>query len=167
MLNYFILFDIEANYSLDIAKLKKKYLKLAAEFHPDRAESEKEKIIFLEKSMHLNEAYMSLIDEYKRAQHLLMIKGALPDEEEARGIVSPQDLEQIWDLNDELESASELQTLFAFEKKVLSQKDFLVAELTNDFSEGNIEKGVELTVKLKYLTDLVKNIRLKIKDANN
>ena len=39
--------------------------------------------------------------------------------------------------------------------------------ISSFFSENNIKQALDLTVRLKYLTNLVNNIKLKIKNADN
>ena len=43
----------------------------------------------------------------------------------------------------------------------------MVQALIECFEDNNITKALDITLRLKYLTNLVKNIDLKIKHANN
>ena len=43
----------------------------------------------------------------------------------------------------------------------------MVQELEGYFNENNLAKALDLTVRLKYLTNLVKNIKLKVKNADS
>ena len=49
----------------------------------------------------------------------------------------------------------------------LQEKDTMVRELGIYFDKNNIAKALDLTVRLKYLTNLVRNIELKVKHANS
>lgn len=167
MTNYFKIFDLDQRYDIDLASLKSAYLKKQAEFHPDRAKDARQKIEFLEKSMQANDAYKTLIDDYTRAEHLLSLGGQELNEETAKGLLSVDELERIWQDNEALDDMTGLPALYQFEKEKLAEQKELTVKLTDAFARENSELALDLTVKLKYLTNLVKNTRLKIKDANS
>jgi len=75
--NYFDLFGIERGYQLDLAVIKKQYLQLQKEFHPDNFASESEKIQreAIQKASYLNQAYETLKSPLQRAIYLLQIAG--------------------------------------------------------------------------------------------
>jgi hypothetical protein len=57
--------------------------------------------------------------------------------------------------------------LIAKEQQKLAMKAELIREITNHFNKNNFTKALDISVRLKYLTNLVGNIKLKIKHANN
>lgn len=167
MINYFELFGLEQRYDIDKNKLKQSYLKKQAEFHPDRAQSNAEKVSFLEKSMQLNDAYKVFMDDYKRAEYLLAVLGRELTEETSKAVLSIEELEHIWQDNEKLDDLDELSELYQFEKNKLGEQIVLTDKLEQSFSADKLDEALELSVKLKYLTNLVKNTRLKIKHANS
>lgn len=166
-MNYFEIFAVEPSYGIDKNHLKKKYLQLQAKFHPDRATSNAEKIKFLDESTRINAGYKILMDDYLRAEYLLEVNNKKITDDNSKNILSPEDLEVIWMHNEQLDEAQSKEDLFSLEKKHLQDQATLINDLLSSFDNKNISKALELTVKLKYLTNLVKNIRLKIRDANN
>jgi ribonuclease I len=63
-----------------------------------------------------------------------------------------------------MDSVESLQSLK--DNKMLT-KSKMIEALTESFKDNNITKALDITVRLKYLTNLVKNIDLKIKHANS
>lgn len=166
-MNYFELLDLDKKYNIDIALLEKQYLSKQTLYHPDRVQDVSIKREYLEKSMLLNEAYKCLKDDYLRAEYLLILSGQMVDDQALQGILSESDLEEIlelYEIIDEMEQASDLKEL---EVKKVIEKEQMMQELANYFEENNITKALDLTVRLKYLTNLVRNIKLKIKHANS
>ena len=175
-MNHFEFFGLDISFDLDIASIKKKYLSLQQAFHPDKAKNDIEKIEYLEKSMRLNEAYKILLNDYLRAIYLLEILGIAITEENSRNALSTRQLESIWEDNEKLEEIGNLEELYRFEKDKLIDQNGAIARLSKAFKEllpeegivsnissKNAETTIALTVKLKYLTNLVRNIRNKIK----
>lgn len=167
MSNYFELFELPEKYEIDLADLKKNYLNLQAKYHPDQARHEAEKVEFINRSMELNSGYKLLMDSYSRAEYLLALKGYFIRDEDSKHLLSADDLERIWERNEELEEAKSLEELYALEKEAVIDQNALELKLAASFAALEYEKALEIAVKLKYLANLVKNIRLKIKDANS
>lgn len=166
-INYFELFQIEPEYSIDKNHLKSMYLQLQAANHPDRARDNTEKLRFLDQSTQINNGYKILMDDYLRAEHLLKINGKEITDENSKDLLSKEALETIWLRNEQIDQADSKESMFALEKDYLAKQEALISDLQASFADKNILKALELTVKLKYLTNLVKNIRFKIRDANN
>ena len=136
-------------------------------FHPDRATSEEERRIFLEQSMKLNEAEKILKDDYFRAEYMLKLAGSKFDDKTLRDAISANELEEIMEMHEMVDDAEDLDELKQIEQIKLQEKDKMVQELEGYFNENNLAKALDLTVRLKYLTNLVKNIKLKVKNADS
>ncbi len=80
--NYFEVFGLPEQYSIDLSRLKVCYRELQKEFHPDRyASGSKSEIrLALQYSTYINEAYERLISPLKRAEYLLFRKGVEQDQ---------------------------------------------------------------------------------------
>ena len=164
---YFQLLDLQEEYTLDKKQLRKKYLEMQIKFHPDKAIGEKQKREFLEKSMKLNEAEKILKDDYLRAEYMLKLAGAELNDYTLRDAISTDELEEIMEINEMVEATEDLHKLQKIMKLKLQEKEEMVGKLGSFFDENNIAKALDLTVRLKYLTNLVRNIELKIKYANS
>ena len=76
-MNYFKLFDIEQSFNVDLSTLQKKYFNLQNTFHPDKYSnaSSRDKLLALQKTSEINDAYNVLKNPISRAEHLLNING--------------------------------------------------------------------------------------------
>ncbi|ASK78439.1 Fe-S protein assembly co-chaperone HscB [Paraphotobacterium marinum] len=76
-MNYFKLFDIEQSFDVDLSTLQKKYFNLQNTFHPDKysTASSRDKLLVLQKTSEINDAYNVLKNPISRAEHLLNING--------------------------------------------------------------------------------------------
>lgn len=74
-MNYFFLFNMPIQFSIDKKKLEKKFYLLQKKYHPDRLNMSKQKNIkyFYVSSSIINKAYNILKDKFKRAKYLLKI----------------------------------------------------------------------------------------------
>ena len=81
-LNYFEIFGIEAQITIDIEHLNSKYLTLQSEFHPDKFvnASNLEKSMATRVSTYINDAYNTLSDLVERVDYILQINNYSKDE---------------------------------------------------------------------------------------
>ncbi len=179
-MNHFEFFGLTISFDLDVAFVKTKYLLMQQKFHPDAAKSNIEKIERLENSMKLNEAYKTLLNDYLRAAYIFEILGINITAENSKNTLSHEELEKIWDNNEKLEKINNLEELYNFEKDILKSQKELTTRLKTAFREllskatppgdttdKSSETAIALTIKLKYLTNLVGNIRSKIKTLSS
>ena len=165
--SYFQLLGLPKKYTLDQSLLKSKYLEMQVKFHPDRATDENQRHIFLEQSMMLNEAWKVLKDDYLRAEYMLKSSGVEFNDHVLRSVLSQSELEKIIEMHEIMDDTDDLDELHKIERPKSQEKAEMVHELGIYFDENNITKALDLTVRLKYLTNLVGNIKLKIKHANS
>ena len=81
-LNYFELFGIEAQITIDIEHLNSQYLKLQSKFHPDKFAnaSNLEKSMATRISTYINDAYNTLSNLVERVDYILQINNYSKDE---------------------------------------------------------------------------------------
>ena len=81
-LNYFEIFGIEAQITIDIEYLNRKYLTLQSEFHPDKFvnASNLEKAMATRISTYINDGYNTLKDLVKRVDYILQINNYSKEE---------------------------------------------------------------------------------------
>ncbi len=167
-MNYFELFDIEQNYIIDQTRLRKQYLALQEKYHPDKAKDDLQRHKNAEYSMFANEAFKVLKDDYLRAEYILKTKGETLDDDKLKSVLSTAQLEEILEEYESIESFScNLSSLYVIKKDKIATCEKLVHDIGIAFSENNIKQALDLTVRLKYLTNLVNNVKLKIKNADN
>ncbi|MCC8417585.1 MAG: co-chaperone HscB [Rickettsia endosymbiont of Bryobia graminum] len=165
MFNYFELLDLEQKYDIDLKILDKQYFAMQLKYHPDRAKIPEEKLNSLAISTQLNKAYQTLKDDLKRAEYLLSLNNVILDEEKIRKSMSREQLSDIWsdlELVDMTEGLKELEDIL--DNKIIEQQQF-VKSLSLAYQNQNIQSALEITIKLKYLKNLISNIQLKIKSC--
>jgi len=89
--NYFQLFGLEIQFTIDLDKLSTLYQTLQKKVHPDRFAhgSNQEQMLAVKKSTLINDAYQTLKKPLKRAQYLLELRGiSMPNEQASFGDVS-------------------------------------------------------------------------------
>ncbi|MBA6288599.1 co-chaperone HscB [Colwellia sp. MB3u-4] len=90
-MNYFQLFGLEIQFTIDLDKLSTLYQTLQKKVHPDRFAhgSNQEQMLAVKKSTLINDAYQTLKKPLKRAQYLLELRGiSMPNEQASFGDVS-------------------------------------------------------------------------------
>lgn len=90
-MNYFQLFGLECQFSLDLANLSTIYQTLQKQVHPDRFAhaSSQDQLIAVQKSTEINDAYQTLKNPLLRAQYMLELRGVdMPDEQATVGDVT-------------------------------------------------------------------------------
>ena len=162
--NYFKLLGLGMDYDLDREELKSKYLQMQMQFHPDRAKDEEEKRVFLEYSMKINEAEKVLKDDYLRAEYMLKLSGVSFDNILIKNVVSKDYLEEVMTVYDMIDVADGKGLKSIIENSLISQQK-IIYELEDYFKQNNLTKALDLTLRLKYLANLIKNIKSKINPA--
>ncbi len=91
VVNYFQLFGLEVQFTIDLTRLSTLYQTLQKKVHPDRFAhaSSQEQMLAVKKSTLINDAYQTLKNPLKRAQYLLELRGVnMPSEQASFGDVS-------------------------------------------------------------------------------
>ena len=132
-------------------------------YHPDRAQIGEAKE-YIEKSMMFNEAYKILSDPYERAQYMLGIYGYKVSD---NSILLPSELEEILEEYNSLEAIHNFDKLKAKELDHNKKIEIILSKISESFMNNKLTEALDYTVRLKYFTNLVKNIKVRIKHANN
>ncbi len=109
--DHFAVFGLPRAFEVDPIALEKRFRELSFEHHPDRhaRESARERLIALEKTTALNDAYRTLRDPLRRAAHLLALNGLQIESESGRDSamakLPPEFLEEIMELREALVEA--------------------------------------------------------------
>ena len=83
-MNYFQLFDLPTDFTVDLNQLSSRYQTLQKTVHPDKFAhaSEQEQRIAVQKSAEINDAYQTLKKPLQRAEYLLVDRGIeMPNEQ--------------------------------------------------------------------------------------
>lgn len=163
MINYFKVFDLDEVYFIDQDALYQNYLDLQIRYHPDNVGTGGELQVLPEHSMRINDGFKVLKDDYLRAEHLLKLKGKPITDETHKHLLSQAELEQILEQHELIENTNDLSVLQQQEAGEILRRKALVNSIGDSFAQNHIEQVLELTIRLKYLNNLIDNIRLKIK----
>ena len=109
--DYFAFFGLPRLLGLAQEDLERRFRDLSRKFHPDYFYNAPpaERLASLERSSYLNDAYRALRDPIARIEHLLAIEGLPPTAAEGQSVkVPPALLEEVFALNEELDSIREL-----------------------------------------------------------
>jgi molecular chaperone HscB len=112
-MNYFELFDLPVNFSVDKNLLSERYFELQKKYHPDffSQETEYEQAEALERSSEVNKAFKTFKNQDDTIKYVLQLKGLLEEEEKYQ--LPSAFLMEMMDLNEELSdgSAKQIQEL--------------------------------------------------------
>jgi molecular chaperone HscB len=101
-MNYFELFEIPVQLSVDTSVLTKRFFELSKKFHPDYfiGEQETAQLEALEKSAMLNKAWKVFQRREETIKYVLQIKGLLEEEEKYE--LPPDFLMEVLEINEQL-----------------------------------------------------------------
>lgn len=166
--NYFEIFGLTPKFAIDAGKLKRAFIKLSREYHPDfytQASDEKQEEILASSTL-LNDAYAVLKSDVKRMHYILNHFGVMGAEGENK---LPQSfLMEMMDIN---EAIMDIQMDYSEELADKAKKDVdqlsasMLAEVQEDmdaFDEdtdvGHLEKVKDYYLKQKYLVRIKENL---------
>lgn len=167
-MNYFQLFDLPEQFELDLTELGSRYLALQKRFHPDNfaAGSERDRLLSVQQTANINDAYHSLKQPLLRAEHLLALRG-LKISNEQRSFTEPAFLMQQMELREQLaevrEQADPEQAIADIELHLLKQRKLLQNALNQALAARTTEQdqlAAELVRKLKFFYKLQQELEL-------
>ncbi len=161
MSNYFTLLQLPKSFTIDLVQLEKNYLKQQQAVHPDRhiSSDAAARLAAAQQSSIVNEAYQTLKSDLKRAEYLLKIKQGVAAN--AHTISDPELLMESMEMREELAECLTTEALAAFAAKAGKQREAAVQEIGVAFENQHFEVAERLILRLKYLTKLADEIRLK------
>lgn len=151
---YFNLFNEDIKYDINTTQLRQKFLRLQAEYHPDKfsTKEDKEKLISEEISSIINKAYSTLLNPYERGLYMLQINNVSLDESEIQ--LDAAFLGKIMDLNEEVEDIKSKNELNNFETRNSLEIDQLMSEVSSALS-GQDYKSAKLSLqRMKYFISI-------------
>jgi len=141
----FALLGLAPTFQLDAAELERSYLERSREVHPDRFASAPagERVVALQRSMAVNEAYKTLKRPVKRAEYLLGRHGVAIGSNER---LDPAFLAEVLELREELaeaRQAGDLPKVTRLEKAMKGRHGAAVASLGPLFARVEASGGDE------------------------
>ncbi|MFP3018349.1 MAG: Fe-S protein assembly co-chaperone HscB [Candidatus Tisiphia sp.] len=165
MSSYFELLGVEQKYNIDLNILDRQYFAAQSKYHPDRAKTNNARQENLAISIDINKAYSILKDDLARAEYLLLLNNIVLDEITVRQGISKEQLNIVWSELELVETTQELTKLEHMLNNKILEKEKLIESLTTAFQDQNMQDALDITIKFKYLKNLINNIQLKIKSC--
>ena len=154
-LNYFEIFGIEAQITIDIEYLNKKYLTLQSEFHPDKFvnASNLEKSMATRISTYINDAYNTLSDLVERVDYILQINNY--SKEEHTTFKNTNFLTDQMMLSEKIENANPIQYK-DIQNEISIEIKTIILEMQNNLNNRDFDILYENNSMIKFYK---KNIR--------
>lgn len=154
MKNYFEIFEIPAQFEIDLDDLEQKYLLFQAKFHPDIAN-----VNDLSKSIEINQAYKNLSDDFLRACYLVKLQGVNILEDEKAVKLSHEMLEYILELQEEISENLDENKKKTLKNRLNLEIKALFVEFLENFKAKKIEDSAHILVKIKYLKKSLSDLK--------
>ncbi|KAF2436570.1 Co-chaperone Hsc20, partial [Tothia fuscella] len=140
-------------FSLDLRQLRREFLQLQAQAHPDRhAGSAKPAAEAL--SSRINEAYKTLQSPLLRAQYLLSLRGDTNHEDDAAKLGDEDEdqelLLEVLDLREQIEEAESEEEIAALRTQNGVRMDESIKVLEEAFSKDDLDTARKEAVRLRY-----------------
>lgn len=131
------------------AGLDEKFRALSRKWHPDRFArgTAQERRISLERTTELNDAYRTLKDPVRRAEHLLALRGVSGEVK-----MAPEFLEETLEDREKLLEAKESgRPLDALAQAVREKRDHTLAQVREQVERGgDLSQAAELLARMRY-----------------
>ena len=168
-MNYFQLFQVPAQFDLDLTELGTRYLELQRNFHPDNfaSASERDRLLAVQQAANINDAYHSLKQPLLRAEHLLALRGVKISHEQRRftdTVFLMQQMELRELLADILHSTDPYALIDEAEQQIQQQKKLLLKQLAHaldanqpaqDLLAADIIRKLKFFFKLQHELELI------------
>ncbi|RUO49268.1 co-chaperone HscB [Pseudidiomarina donghaiensis] len=154
-MNHFELFNLPAAFQLDAAELQQRYRKLQQTMHPDRFAngSERDKLLAVQRTAQLNDAYQTLRSPLSRAEYLLELRG-IDLAHEQTTLQDPEFLMAQMEWRERIEEVDDWESLDAAYKDLQEQMRDLQAELEGFLAEDANDDAAITVRKLKFMHKL-------------
>jgi len=160
MYDYFELLSIENKYDIGVEILNQQYLAMQIKYHPDQRI---DKTNNLSISIDLNKAYTILKDDLKRAEYMLSLHGLNLDDRLVRSNLSDLELQNIWNELEIIEDTEDLVVLENMYNQKILEKNILMKNIADGFKQKKLKFALDSTISLKYISNMINNIQLKIR----
>ncbi|WP_028116715.1 co-chaperone HscB [Ferrimonas senticii] len=165
-MNYFELFALPQGFELDTTALATRYRDLQRAVHPDNfaAGSDRERLMAVQKTAEVNDAYQTLKSPLGRAEYLLRLNGV-----ELRGetttIKDPLFLMQQIELREALEeladAADPFEAAMALEQQFSELKQQMMTSLKAELVDAQWLQAADSVRKLKFIDKLEQELALQ------
>ncbi|WP_166370611.1 co-chaperone HscB [Psychromonas sp. SA13A] len=162
-MNYFELFSLPVEFSVDQTRLSQTYRDLQKQFHPDKftMQDDRTRLQAMQKSTEINDAFQTLKDSCLRAQYILKLSG-LDIELEQRTLQDTGFLIQQMEWREKVANFTEddEQAIEGFNQDISALVKGLEAEIETALQAEQLETTANLIRKLKFMLKLQVELEL-------
>ena len=157
--NYFDIFGLSVDFSIDEQLLAEHYRELQKTVHPDRFAnaSERDRRMAVQQAADINEAFHTLKSPLKRARYLLQIKGVTFDDEKETN-VEPAFLMEQMELREALAEISASDDAFTKLNTIMQDIASRITRMLDAYNEcvkmGDLAQAKAIVQKLQFLEKL-------------
>lgn len=161
--DHFARFGFDRGFDLDPEKLEQAYFRMQRQLHPDRfaGRPDRERLLSMQQSTTVNEAYETLKSPLKRAEYLLSLAGVTVNAETGNLPTDPETLAEAMAHREALEEASDEAAVAALADQVTESRDACLAALGEAFAAENLDDAASRATRLKYLQKFAEELRRK------
>ena len=158
--NYFELFELPVQFSVDEARLGKNFRQLQQQLHPDRfaGASAHEQRVAVQYSALVNQAYTVLREPLARALYLLELQGIGQQEVSSQQVAGGFLIEQM-ELREKLETISDMvdpeTVLDHLMTEIVADIKIHQNEFEKAYLESELSEAASACVKMQYLAKLL------------
>jgi molecular chaperone HscB len=160
--------SLPRRYALDRNALETAFREASKKVHPDRfaKDSPIERRLALEHTTLVNDAYRTLKDPARRAEHLLSLEGIKVGSEDAR-TKDPAFLMEMMELQEAVDDAKDRPTLERQEAEMQARQKKLLAQAERyfDHQEGTREQIARALDELRYLRRLGDSLEARLEES--
>lgn len=151
------------DFDLGIKKLEVEYFSLQMKLHPDRfsQKSEKEKMVSMQQSVSVNEAFETLKKPLSRAEYMLKLQGVIVNADNSTHKPSQEILLESMETRERLMEANSPDEIRSLTIETTDAKFSAIDSIKQNFTHGKLEEAAQNTIKLRYLEKLSEEIKAK------
>lgn len=155
MQNYFEIFGLLSEYTIDKNLLEKNYFKLMQKYHPDQFIDKENKKIAYQNTININKAYETLNCDLLRAEYLLSLQGFILGTENDNVKPSQEILILIIEEREKLENIQNHKELYNFLKYCHSNYQHSKKVFQDLYNRQELNLAAETAIKMRYQHKLI------------
>lgn len=146
----------EGTFAIDVRNLRREFLKLQQQVHPDHFSNEEKKRTVAEStSSRLNKAYSTLLQPLSRAEYILSLRG-IEMSSEGESLTDGEVLMTVMELREQIEEAGEEDELTPVKDQARELIETELSNIARLFAESNWSEAKTSAIRLRYWENILK-----------
>lgn len=159
--NHFQRLGVSEGFDIGIKNLEVAYFAMQTKLHPDRfaQKSEKERMMAMQQSTSINEAYEVLKSPLSRAEYMLFLQGIVVNKDNANVKPSQEVLLENLEIREKLSGDLSEEEQRQITISTTEDKLATIESIKQGLEEGRFEDVAQNTIKLRYLEKIIEEIK--------